>query len=123
MVAESGSWRVVLPPRRVIDAHLALVRTGPSKAPFGTETAVDLIRAYRAATAALRAEFGSSGFMITFALDWEPGGTAVGEPDPIGGPECVVQVYGRRPGEAISPVRVLARPRADVARHGPIPAA
>jgi diadenosine tetraphosphate (Ap4A) HIT family hydrolase len=112
VVADQGSWRIVAPADRLIDAHLALVGRGPDRG-LTYEDAADLIAAYRAATSALHQCLGATGFMISFAWSWRPYGDAVGEPNPVEGYDCAVHVFGRRPGEPLSPVRAMAVPRPD----------
>lgn len=112
VLADQGSWRIVVPADRLIDAHLALVGGGPDRG-LTYEDAADLIAAYRVATSALHQCLGSIGFMINFARSWRPYGHAIGEPNPIDGYDCAVHVFGRRPGEPLSPVRAMAAPRPD----------
>ena len=117
ILAEQGSWRILAPAERVIDAQLTLVRAEPSR-PFAYDDAADLIAAYRAATSALHHCLGATGFMIAFALHWHPYADGIGEPAPIDGYDTALHVFGRRPGEPLSPVRALAQPRPE--RH-PLP--
>ncbi len=111
IIGGRGSWRIVIPATRVIDAHLALYRPGRQDAVLTPDVGRDMIEAYRAATAALQAEFGSAGFMITFAVNWQPDHDAIGEPDSIADAGCAVHIFGRRAGEMISPVRAMTLQR------------
>lgn len=110
-VAEYGSWRIVVPASRVVEPHLALVRGVGRIDALDQREAAGLIEAYRAATSALHHTFGVSGFVINFAVNWHPSQDGVGEPDPIEGAACAVHVFGRKPGEPISPIRALTLPR------------
>ncbi|GAB3765282.1 hypothetical protein GCM10028864_60140 [Microlunatus parietis] len=110
-VAEFGTWRIVVPTVRVVESHLVLVRSVGRVDSLNEREAADLIDAYRAATSVLHRIFGSSGFMISFSVLWQPDSEGIGEPDPVPGAGCAIHVFGRRPGELISPVRAMALPR------------
>jgi len=121
-VAESGSWRIVVPASRVIEPHLALVRAGRRADALDPREGAGLIQAYRLATSALHRCFGATGFMVSFAVNWQGTRDGVGEPDPIDGATCAVHVFGRKPGEPISPIRAMALRRSDRASLPPGPA-
>jgi hypothetical protein len=82
------------------------------------DVAEDLLRVYRVARAGLNAVLGCDGFGVSFAWSWVPYGKGVGEPSPEPG-QPLIHVFGRYPGERVSPVRVMARPVSQ--RRAPLP--
>ncbi len=103
-------WQVVEPKRPVSAGHLAIVDRSPMN-DVDRAGAAALIDAYRRARSALWKVVNHRGFMVSFAMDWQPDLDAIGEPEAIDGESRVIHVFGRgAANDAVSPVRVMASP-------------
>lgn len=110
---ENKRWRVVLPERLLTPGHLAIIDRAPSE-DIDLAGGAGLIDAYRTVRSALWCALGYRGFMISFAVDWQPDRDAIGEPDPIDGNSCAIHVFGRGAADdRLSPVRVMAARQRD----------
>lgn len=106
---ENERWRVCIPEHALTPRHMALVDRSPG-APLDLDAAVALIDAYRRSRSALWQVTGAQGFGIKFAVEWEPDDAGIGEPEPIA-QGVAVHVFGRGPGDEVSPNRAMALPR------------
>lgn len=109
---ENERWQIVLPAQPLTASHLAIVDLD-SKASLDTAGAAGLLTAYRRSRSALWRVAGSRGFMLSFAVGWEPDADAIGEPDPIADEARVIHVFGRGHDDRMSPVRAMAARRQD----------
>ncbi|MFC7625342.1 HIT family protein [Microlunatus sp. GCM10028923] len=108
---ENRRWKIVVPERAMTRSHLALVDRSPDHH-FDDAAANELLDAYRRSRSALWHTLEARGFGISFSAGWKPDRIGIGEPEPLtAGP--AVHIFGRYPGEEISPNRVMAIPRED----------
>ncbi|GAB3914447.1 hypothetical protein GCM10011575_44970 [Microlunatus endophyticus] len=108
---QNRRWQVVVPPKPLTDAQLALIDRSPDET-LDASAAAELLDAYRRSRSALWSVCGSRGFRIGFTVNWQPDAAGIGEPDPIESAPRVVQVFGRRSGDT-SPSRLMAVPRSE----------
>ncbi|GAB2642602.1 hypothetical protein GCM10009743_17210 [Kribbella swartbergensis] len=101
-------WAVSIPERRLTPGHLTITSRRPNQ-PLDQAAAEGLLEAYRRTRAGLWDVGNYRGFAVSFAVGWRPDEDGVGEPDPVDG--FAIHVFGRRRGDSVSPVRVMAVPR------------
>jgi hypothetical protein len=107
---QNNRWLISVPPRPLTASHLALVDRRPDRE-IDLDAAAALVDAYRRCRAALWQVAGSRGFRVSFPIGWKPDQRGIGEPEPIAGAGRVVHVFGRGPGDGISPTMAMAVPR------------
>lgn len=115
---ENERWQILIPDQSLTRRHVAIVDRASGRV-VDVAAAAQLLDAYRRTRSALCQVTGAQGFGISFAVAWVPDQDAIGEPEPIGA-GLALHVFGRGPGDEISPNRAMAVRRAE--RHYAEPA-